>query len=948
MLKKRVLSVLAAVVFMLTPLTVAVKAEKDVPEGQQVYDLKDYGEYSASNAKAPRPKVTLTAGVENIVDYSADITFGEHNKESNVAIVKENNRYLVFDVEVEQTGMYRMALCYSQITESQPLAITVDILIDGEIPHTSSNGVILNRYWDQNRTEKDYDKRGNELLATQEEYSHWVEQPLYDCERIYNDPLEFYLKKGSHKITVDFANAGVAVKYLKLYNENAPKKYSEVKKGYESAGYKKASGVLDIYEAEDYLYKSDSTISIEFDKSDPATTPNDVSKLIYNTIGGSSWKDNGQKITYEIDVKETGLYNITLKVRQNEKSGFFSTRRLYIDGKVPFEECNDIRFEFKNGWYNREIGNGKEPYLFYLEKGKHTLTLEVAPGVLSQTYVDCMNTLTDLNAIYRKVNMIVGSSNDKYRDYYLTKDIPDLVDELKKMRKELIAQRDSIAAHSGKSGGETATLQTMITQLDKFIKDPDDLALKLENFNSNISSLAAWADTLTEQPLEMDYLVISSPEKDAPKATAGFFKKLWFAILRLFASFGKNYGIVGDNADTTNTVKVWVSVGQEQMEVMNDLINKNFHEVPVKLELVSVGLLEAVMAGKGPDVSLFVASDVPVNLAARGAVANLSELDGYDEVVKDFMPSAIKPLQYRGDTYALPLTQNYEMLFVREDIFEQMKLEVPTTWDELSLVAPVLQRNNMMIGINSSFSTFATLLYQNGGNIYNQELNATQFEDEAAIEAFKTWTDFFTKYSFPVQYDFFNRFRSGEMPIGVASYSMYAMLETAAPELKGLWKMYEMPGTVYEDRIDRTSVAGAMGTVGINQGITSAIILKDCKNIDGAWKFVKWLVSSETQAEYGNTLETVMGVAARYDTANIKAFERLPWKEEERETLMRQWENVKTFEEIPGSYYVTRHMTNAFRQVVYYYENPVHTLCKYNVYINKELLRKSEQFGSNR
>lgn len=47
--------------------------------------------------------------------------------------------------------------------------------------------------------------------------------------------------------------------------------------------------------------------------------------------------------------------------------------------------------------------------------------------------------------------------------------------------------------------------------------------------------------------------------------------------------------------------------------------------------------------------------------------------------------------------------------------------------------------------------------------------------------------------------------------------------------------------------------------------------------------------------------------------------------------------------EVPGNYYVTRELNNAFRKVIYDYDNAVDTLNRYNVRINKELFRKRQQ-----
>ena len=103
------------------------------------------------------------------------------------------------------------------------------------------------------------------------------------------------------------------------------------------------------------------------------------------------------------------------------------------------------------------------------------------------------------------------------------------------------------------------------------------------------------------------------------------------------------------------------------------------------------------------------------------------------------------------------------------------------------------------------------------------------------------------------------------------------------------------------------------------------------------------LTEADTQVEYGNAVEALMGPTARYATANVEAFSRLPWDTAQREELLKQWEQVVLIPEVPGNYYVTRELNNAFRKVIYDYDNAVDTLNRYNVRINKELFRKRQQ-----
>ena len=279
------------------------------------------------------------------------------------------------------------------------------------------------------------------------------------------------------------------------------------------------------------------------------------------------------------------------------------------------------------------------------------------------------------------------------------------------------------------------------------------------------------------------------------------------------------------------------------------------------------------------------------------------------------------------------------MLFYRTDVFDELNLKAPETWDDLLKIAPVLQRNNLQIGVPSGITDvgiYPTLLAQNGLSYYNEDFSGTNFGNEAAIKSFSTWTDFYSKYSFPLSYNFFNRFRSGEMPIGIAAYTTYNYLKAAAPEINGLWKMIPIPKTIRED--------GTSDDTTVSLASTAGIILKG-KSRDNAWLFLKWFVSSQTQAKFGNSVEAVLGSSGRYATANKNAFSNLPWTSSEAEMLIDQWGSVTEMPVIPATYIVDRNICNAFKKVVYYSENSREMLNTYNFIITQEIQRKNEEMS---
>ena len=58
----------------------------------------------------------------------------------------------------------------------------------------------------------------------------------------------------------------------------------------------------------------------------------------------------------------------------------YSSRKVYIDGEILFEELNDTNFRYNNRWQNVTLGNEDGAFLFYFEPGSHTITMEVTLG----------------------------------------------------------------------------------------------------------------------------------------------------------------------------------------------------------------------------------------------------------------------------------------------------------------------------------------------------------------------------------------------------------------------------------------------------------------------------------------------------------------------------------------------------------------------------------------
>jgi ABC-type glycerol-3-phosphate transport system substrate-binding protein len=555
-----------------------------------------------------------------------------------------------------------------------------------------------------------------------------------------------------------------------------------------------------------------------------------------------------------------------------------------------------------------------------------------------------------LNGIYRKILVLTGAEPDIYRDYRVDAVYPEVITAMGLESKILYKLVDDLARYSGERSAEAAVALTLARQLELFVRRPDKIPRIMVNFKANISALGDSLLGLAQSQLDIDYIVISSVDAKLPKTSENFFVAASHEIRSFFASFFVDYNNLGDvYRKGTDVVEVWMLAGRDQSTILKAMIDDTFTPntgIRVNVKLVAPdAVMPAVVAGTGPDAALTVPQGDPVNYAVRKAAVDISKFDGYEELIREFDYSVIIPFEYAGGVYGLPETQYFHVMFYRKDVFEELGIKIPDTWDDLINILPIIQKNNMNVGIPSvatteqakiDFSNYLAHLFQRGGTLYNSEGSRTLLDSETAIEAFDVYTKFFTHYKTPKVFDFVNRFRTGEMPIGFADYTNFNTLEVFAPEIRGLWGFARMPGLRQIDGSVNRSVP---------TGTLAAMIFSNAKQPALAWEFLKWWVSAETQLRFGRELESVMGAAARYPTANYDAFKRLSWGSEQMAVLDEQRSWTVGTPEVPGGYFVNRHITNAVRRILNEGEDTRETMLDYSLTINDELIKNRKEFG---
>lgn len=960
----RIFTVLIVSVFMFgfgLTLKSMTKAEAFVVGEYQgsIYQNSNNDSYSTfvknyQNATRPQKEIVIdaTEGYNYLNNDNDDQAKVEYYLDRKGVLIPETGE-ISYRFNVEEEGLYNIKIAYYAV-DGRSASVSKGIKVNGEYQFTEAKSFVLTRVWqdeydiNENHVDGKHDKKPSQI-----EKVEWREEVICNSEGYYDESYLFYFVQGENEITLIGDREPVVISTITLFQEKANISYQEALKQYEANKYQKC-------DAGQIIYKVQGESS--FEKSSPSLTPvaNYTSHKVepyvnfltrYNSIGGTNWRVAGDWISWEIEVPEDGLYQISVKYLQNFNRGKQSSRILYINDEIPFQECRNICFDYAGDWQNGTIGDENGAYWFFFKKGINTIKLQSTIGSYATTVREVNEVIANLNWVYRKVIMRTGVSPSKYQDFYLEKNIPGLYDYINESLEKLNKAIKTVEEISGERSDLISSLERTAAQLETFQESEKKIQVGLDELETNITSLGTWIMTISSQPLLIDTITIHGENTKLPKATTNIFQKAWHEFIMLIGSFTNDTSLKSSVSVDGPTITVWIMTGKDQSNLLRQLIDESFttqNNVNVELKLVSAtALLPATLAGNGPDVAIGVAQNIPVNWGLRNTVVDMSKFDDFEEVKTMFYDSAITPFEFGGATYALPDTQDFLIQYVRTDIFEEFELVdesgrviTPSNWDEVVDLLPVLQRQYLDYYLPNVKGALSPLLYsmikQYGGELYLNDGAESGMMTSESSQAFYDFVNFYRNYGFAVDASFVNRFRTGEMPIGVSNFSTYNTLSVSAPEIRGNWEYALLPGKLNEDgSITNATTSTSTGT----------IILSKTKELDASWKFVKWWLGDTAQAGYARGMEAILGAAARYPTANKKAFASLPWSGKDYLILEKQRACAVGVPIVPGDYIVGRYIDNAFRQIINYDVNPNDSLYNYHQKINVELERKRKEFN---
>lgn len=859
----------------------------------------------------------------------------------------DKNDILTIEVPGNVTGSRKIGFLY-HVGDADPS----DVLFSVGYKEASYTAY-LPLVWQDQVQEQRYstDRYGNERANTQTVHTGTMFSTLMDNADIGMNDIVLELSGGS--IVVTNSTQPIVVEEIWLYEEKEPVSYEEYVKN--APELSDSAGLVTV-QGEDFSIKSDAHIrSTNVNKT--SMTPYNTYHRMVNTLDDGSFGSAGQKVMWEFQVEEDGWYEIGLRFCQNSAVNKKVYRRIEIDGELPFQELSLVSFpQTRNLSYEtRFLSDGKgEAYRFYLTAGRHTIAMTAKMGELQEVYEELNELVTRMNALGMDITKITAGVKDKNRTWDLNAYLPNAVTDMNGYIEVLKNAYDRLREIEGEKPAYADSLLYAAQVLEQLLEKPRLIPNKLDLFNTGDNSAVKHINTVLNNMIRLN---LGVDELYVKGTGEGFQVKKTSAVVSISDSVKKFlYSLNPEAVESTNgssgeedSLKVWMSRSSVYVQVLQSMADSAEELSGMKVDISIMPseqkLVLAAAAGTNPDVVLGAAGDTPYKFAIRRAAKDLTEyedfLSFYDS---EYNLEALVPCAFDGGVYGAAETQDYNVLFYRKDILDTLGIEVPDTWEDVRQIMPTLLRYNKNISLPianligfKSLGTTTPYIYQNGGGLYRQNGAGIALMDENTIAGMNNLTDLFKVYAVEEYVaSFYNSFRYGDTPLGIGGVSAYVQLTEAAPELAGLWDIAPVPGTRKAD-----------GTVArdMNAVTTTSMIFKNTEKSEEAWRFLKWWLSAETQAEFASTMELSYGSEYRWNTANVKAFEESSYPEEHKAVIRVAWENQRENIPHPAGYIVEREISNAFTNAVINGDTLIEALDESSLTANREIMRKLKEFG---
>lgn len=821
------------------------------------------------------------------------------------------------------------------------------VSINNEVQYRESATVDVAIRWKDESKQFTLDSYGDESLPNQlaDNSFRWVD--FYNNTYSTSRPLEYKLSEGYNIVSItNVSSDSIEISALQAIKPWDIPSYSSPTNINQSDAFEQRINAIS------YSSKNSSFIRLSSHPSVSVSPYDPVDKKL-NVIDGLSWNKSGQEVDYILNVPENGYYNLSFHY-SNNRPDFSVFRSISINDQIPFKEVEYYAFKpTKNGRWSVETLQDEEgnPYWFYLDKGEQVLTLRAETEPI-QYSLDTLQLLIDhINQFALDIRKITGKEVDRNRTWKLTNFLPETESVLRAYETliETVISQTSVYAPNGANSATLSYLQKALYKIRMMREKPDELPLYLDDLYSQTGSVTEMIGLsfteLSNQGLSLNEIAISNIETTMI-AEAGMLAKIRTGLQSFVSSFTSQKYVAKKDPEMLN---VWVNRSITYVDTMQKLVDADFTQktgIKVKISVMPDvnRLILANAANQSPDVALGLPSYMPFDFAIRGAAYPLSEFDDYWEVASTMAPGAFVPYLYEGQAYALPETLDFHTLIYRTDIFRGLNLQVPDTWQDVLDLLPELQRYGMNFyyltaggGSLKWFYQTSPFIYQFGGSLYDSSGYRSGIDSPEAVAGIRFLSELFTTYSIPEQVpSFYNSFRYGTLPIGIADFGTYLQIKNAAPELAGQWALAPYPGTINDQgEVIRWDIVNG----------TSGMMFANTDKPQQSWDFMKWWMDTETQTNFAYNLQSTYGPEYVWLSANLEAVANSPIEYDDKLVILEQSKWLNDVPRTPGQYMLERGMSDIWNTTVFD-GTPVRiAIDRQKQTIDREIRRKMIEFG---
>ena len=325
----------------------------------------------------------------------------------------------------------------------------------------------------------------------------------------------------------------------------------------------------------------------------------------------------------------------------------------------------------------------------------------------------------------------------------------------------------------------------------------------------------------------------------------------------------KNDSKKSDSKSGEKTLEVWVPPLDDATEKnWGDLLKDWEKENDCKVNLTVIPwdkyeetYTTALNSGEGPDVGYMYNEMFPTYIDA-GAVEDMSSYVT-DEDKKEY--KYLSNGNMMDGQYGWPLVTGVPfVLYYNEDILNALGEKAPETWDDFARICQEATKDTdgdgkvdqygFACGMNTSDigamqilnAYYYSALWQNGGQVYNDDLKSVSFADEAGKEAV-TWLKGLTSY---MNEDF----------MSLSWSDAFSNVFGAGKAAFGITRSSQTDGTTFAETYPNlnwnfvTSLKNKdFGTFGATDCLT---LMSACEDKDLAMDFIKYVTGSEFMTAY--------------------------------------------------------------------------------------------------